>query len=194
MFISILEYHMNLENSIQSETSGYFARLLTSLCNAGRDESTHVDPAQAAQDAQALYAAGEGRMGTDETTFNMIMCRRNFAQIKLICQEYEKLTGHTLESAIKREFSGDIEDGLVALVRCCNDRAEFFARRLHKAMSGFGTNDDQLIRLLVTRADIDLQDIKVAFERKYNKSLRSWIKGEASGYYEKALLAIIGEP
>lgn len=184
---------MNLEQSITSETSGYFARLLTSLCNAGRDESNNVDPAQAAQDAQALYSAGEGRMGTDEETFNLILCRRNFAQLRLICQEYEKLTGHSLEKAIKKEFSGDIEDGLVSLVRCCNNRSEFFAKRLHKAMAGFGTNDDQLIRLLVTRAEIDLQDIKVAFERIYGKSLKSWIKGEASGDYEKALLAIINE-
>lgn len=43
-------------------------------------------------------------------------------------------------------------------------------------MAGIGTNDTQLIRLVVTRCEIDLNDIKVAFERLYGKSLRSWIK------------------
>lgn len=43
-------------------------------------------------------------------------------------------------------------------------------------MAGIGTNDRQLIRVIVTRCEIDLNDIKVAFERKYGKSLRSWIK------------------
>lgn len=43
-------------------------------------------------------------------------------------------------------------------------------------MAGLGTNDTQLIRIIVTRCEIDLNDIKTAFEQKYGKSLRSWIK------------------
>jgi annexin A7/11 len=186
-------YRMTLESGIKSDTSGHFERLLVSLCVGNRDESGVVDLAQAQSDAQQLQAAGVGRVGTDEATFNMILCRRSFQQLKLVCQEYEKIAGHSLEQAIKREFSGDIEDGLVAIVQCCASRPEFFAKRLHKAMAGFGTNDNQLQRLLVTRCEIDLADVKVAFEQKYGKSLKSWIKGEASGHYKNALLALIGE-
>lgn len=86
------------------------------------------------------------------------------------------MTGHGLERAIKNEFSGDIMDGLIAILQCTTNKAEFFASRLHKSMAGIGTNDTQLIRLIVTRCEIDLNDIKVAFERLYGKSLRSWIK------------------
>lgn len=184
---------MTLEAHLEGETSGHFKRLLIALCAAGRDESGTVDVQSARNDAQQLLNAGVGRMGTDESTFNMILCRRNFQQLKLITQEYGAMAGHSLEDAIKREFSGDIEEGLLSVVRCVNDRPEFFARRLHKAMAGFGTNDTQLIRLLVTRCEIDLGDIKLAFERKYGKSLNSWVKGEASGHYKKCLLALIAE-
>lgn len=86
------------------------------------------------------------------------------------------MTGHGLDKAIKNEFSGDIMDGLIAILQCTTNKAEFFASRLHKSMAGIGTNDTQLIRLIVTRCEIDLNDIKVAFERLYGKSLRSWIK------------------
>lgn len=86
------------------------------------------------------------------------------------------MTGHDLEKAIRSEFSGDIMDGLIAILQCTTNKAEFFASRLHKSMAGIGTNDQQLIRLVVTRCEIDLNDIKVAFERVYGKSLRSWIK------------------
>lgn len=61
-------------------------------------------------------------------------------------------------------------------MQCTSNKAEFFASRLHKSMAGLGTNDNQLIRLIVTRCEIDLNDIKSAFEQKYGKSLRSWIK------------------
>lgn len=61
-------------------------------------------------------------------------------------------------------------------MRCISNRPEFFAKCLYKSMAGLGTNDEQLIRLLVTRCEIDLADIKVAFQQKYGKSLRSFIQ------------------
>lgn len=91
-----------------SETSGNFRRLLVSLCAAARDESGIVDQEAAHRDATELLRAGELRAGTDESTFNMIFCQRNYGQIKLICDEYQRMTGHGLEKAIRNEFSGDI--------------------------------------------------------------------------------------
>ncbi|XP_017852326.1 annexin B11 isoform X2 [Drosophila busckii] len=186
-------YGAHLESELKSETSGNFKRLLTSLCTAARDESGRVDVNAAKDDARELLKAGELRVGTDESMFNMILCQRNYQQLKLIFQEYESMTGHSLEKAIKKEFSGDIMEGLIAIYRCVTNKAEYFASRLHKAMAGIGTNDKQLIRVIITRCEIDMSDIKVAFERLYGKSLKSWIKGDTSGHYKHALYAIVGE-
>ena len=169
-------YGLNLEETLKSDTSGAFKRLMVSLACGNRDESMRTDVNSARNDAQELKEAGVGCWGTDESAFNRVLCMRNYDQLKLVCKEYENLTGHTLEKDIKKEFSGDIEDGLVALVRCANDRAEFFAKRLYNAMDGIGTDDQALIRLVVTRCEIDMADIKEAFQRKYGKSLKSFIK------------------
>lgn len=80
----LLEYGKDLESELMSETSGNFKRLLVSLCAAGRDESGVVDPARACQDATDLLRAGELRVGTDESTFNMILCQRNYGQLRLV--------------------------------------------------------------------------------------------------------------
>lgn len=49
------------------------------------------------------------------------------------------------------------------------------AERLYKSMEGMGTDDRTLIRLVVSRSEIDLQEIKQVFEEKYGKSLADFI-------------------
>lgn len=186
-------YGKSLESELKGDTSGTFRRLMTSLSVGGRDESMMTDVNQAKNDANELKRAGVDKWGTDESTFNRILCTRNYAQLRLVADEYQALTGNSLEKDIKREFSGDIEDGLLAVLRTAMNRPESFATRLHKSMAGLGTNDNSLIRLVVSRCDIDMEDIKEAFNRKFGKSLKSFIKGDTSGHYKHALYALIGE-
>lgn len=175
-YITFSAYGNSLESDLKGDTAGTFKRLMVSLCNAGRDESMRTDAASAAADAQALLRAGELRFGTDESTFNAILCQRNYAQLQLIFQEYERLTGHEIEKAIKNEFSGDAEEGLLAVVRSIKNQAAFFAKRIHQSVAGMGTNDRQLIRLIVARSEIDLGDVKREYQAKYGQSLKDAIK------------------
>lgn len=47
--------------------------------------------------------------------FNAILVQRNVPQLKQIFREYESITGHTIETAIENEFSGDVKKGLLAI-------------------------------------------------------------------------------
>lgn len=169
-------YYRSLESDLKGDTGGTFKRLMVSLCNACRDESMTTNPQQAAADAQALLRAGELRLGTDESTFNMVLCQRNYAQLQLIFQEYQRITGHDIEKAIKNEFSGDCKDGFLAVIRSIKNQAAFFASRLNKSMKGLGTNDNQLIRLVVARCENDMVEIKTEYQRSYGESLADAIK------------------
>ncbi|XP_063930126.1 annexin B9-like isoform X2 [Zophobas morio] len=186
-------YRSNLERDLKGDTSGHFRRLMVSLCNGGRDESMVTNPVAAAADAQALYNAGEKIWGTDESTFNMVLCQRNHEQLRLIFQEYQKITGHDIEKAIKSEFSGDIQNGLLAVIRSIKNQPAFFAKCLNKSMKGLGTNDRDLVRLVVTRCEIDMGDIKREYLINHKESLADAIKGDTSGDYKRCLLALIGE-
>ncbi len=85
-------------------------------------------------------------------------------------------------------------------------------------MVGMGTDDELLCRIVVSRCEIDMVEIKVrlvfffllkfskkfvflkkkllaqdVFQGAYKKSLSAFISGDCSGDYKKLLLALIGE-
>ncbi|CAI5446737.1 unnamed protein product [Caenorhabditis angaria] len=184
-------YRRDLERDLIGETSGHFKRLLISLCAGGRDESNYVDGLRANQDARKLYQAGEKRLGTDESAFNAILASQNFNQLRMVFEEYQKVANHQIEKAIESEFSGDIRDGLLAIIAVIRNRPAYFAKLLHDSMKGIGTRDTDLIRLVVTRAEYDMADIRNAFQALYRTSLENMIKGDCSGAYKDGLIALV---
>ena len=50
-----------------------------------------IDINQAKADAQALYKAGEGKIGTDESTFLRIFATRNYYQLRQVFREYQQV-------------------------------------------------------------------------------------------------------
>lgn len=60
-------------------------------------------------------------------------------------------------------------------VKCVKSRADFLAEQLYKSMKGLGTDDSRLIRLVVTRSEVDMGEIKNAFVHQYGESLEDFI-------------------
>ncbi|KAJ9581535.1 hypothetical protein L9F63_023291 [Diploptera punctata] len=186
-------YDRPLAEHMCSETSGDFRRLLTLIVIGVRDDYS-VDPGRARESAEQLYAAGELKLGTDEEVFNRIMAHESFPQLKLVFEEYKNVSGRTIEQALEAELSGELLEAMLAIVECVQSPPAFFAKRLKKAMDGFGTDDTTLIRIIVSRSEIDLGNIKQEFERLFDKTLESAVKSETSGDYKRALVALIGGP
>ena len=59
-------------------------------------------------------------------------------------------------------------------------------------MKGMGTDDKTLVRIIVSRCEVDLVEIKEAFIQKYNKTLGKMIETDTSGDYKKVLIKIVG--
>eukprot|EP01135_Chromosphaera_perkinsii_P000032 Nk52_evm11s16 gene=Nk52_evmTU11s16 len=142
------KYKKSLEDDISSDCSGHFKRLLVSLCQASRDESTEVNQEKAEQDAAKLYDAGQGKIGTDESVFNRIIALRSYPQLRATFDAYIKVAGYDIERAIEKEMSGDVEKAFLAVVKSSRAMDNFFAEQLYDSMHGMGTNDKKLIRFI----------------------------------------------
>ncbi|XP_006014831.1 annexin A8-like protein 1 [Alligator sinensis] len=187
------EYDSDLEEDIKSDTSGYLEQILVCLLQGERDDPRfYVDSELALQDAQTLYAAGEKIQGTDEIQFITILCKRSAIHLLKVFDEYQKLAGKSIEDSIKSETHGSLEDAMLAIVKCTRNVHCYFAERLYHALKGAGTRDGTLIRVIVSRSEIDLKLIKAEFLKIANKSLSTTIAGDTSGDYKTALLNLCG--
>ncbi|XP_065494836.1 annexin A8-like [Caloenas nicobarica] len=187
------EYGSDLEEDIKSDTSGYFEQILVCLLQGERDnESFYVDIALARQDAETLHAAGEKIQGTDEIQFITILCTRSATHLLKVFEEYQKLAGKSIEDSIKGETHGSLEDAMLAIVKCTRNVHRYFAERLYHALKGAGTHDGTLIRVIVSRSEVDLNLIKAEFKNIAGKTLSSMILDDTSGDYKTALLNLCG--
>ncbi|VDM17980.1 unnamed protein product [Hydatigera taeniaeformis] len=186
-------FSRDLEKDVHDDTSGHFQRLMVSLLQGNRNESPTFDRKKARKDAEELLAAGEKKSGTDESKFNEILISRSNAHLRAVFEEYEKVSKKTVEEALKSEMSGDLLRAFLSVVRSVQNKPAFFAKTLHRSMKGMGTDDDSLIRVIVTRCEIDMVQIKNAFKAEYEETLGEFIKDDTSGFYRLALLTLIGE-
>ncbi|ESN97907.1 hypothetical protein HELRODRAFT_185883 [Helobdella robusta] len=185
-------FQRSLEKDIKSETSGHFECLLVSQVCAGRDENPNVDHHKAEVDAKALVDAGIKQVGTDESVFNSILCTRSFPQLRATFEKYRALCGKGIIDSIKSEMTGTLETGFCALVTYIWDSNLYFAERLFKSMAGAGTDDNSLIRVIVTRSEFDLKHVARTYKEHYGKPLAEAISGDCGGDYKRLLLAILG--
>ncbi|XP_030291778.1 annexin A1-like [Sparus aurata] len=186
------EYGEELEDIIKDETSGDFTTALLALLKANKAESTEVDNDLARRDAETLFEAGENTKGINISAFIDILTTRSGPQLKKTFQQYACVSDVTLPKALDMELRGDIEDCLIDIVKCAWNTPAFFAEKLHLAMNRHGTCEETLIRVMVSRSEVDLKRILEEYRAMYDVSLQEDILKETKGHYRDILLGLCG--
>jgi len=184
------KYNKDLESAIKSETSGDLQRLLVSILQCRRSENNNPNQAECAAQAKELFDAGEGKWGTDSSIFNKVFTNSSPAEIACMAREYHKIAGHTILEAINKEFSGNAKKCLRSIVYATISPSEYFATRVKDAIKGFGTNDHLLIRVLITRDEIDMPQIKQYYKQLYGTDMVEDIKKDIGGDYRKLMIEL----
>ena len=81
----------------------------------------------------------------------------------------------------------------MTIVYANHNPPEYFATRVHDAVKGLGTKDNLLIRVLVSRSEIDMPQIKESYKDKFDKDMYEDVKNDTSGDYRTLLLGIISK-
>ena len=186
-----IKYNKDLIDWVKSETSGGLKKVLCLLINCVRIENAIADPNICKQKSDQLYKAGEDRLGTNEEVFYKIFTESSPYEINLINQIYTQDHKHDLIKAVDKEFSGDTKRVLQAIVYAMVKPSEFFAKKINKAVKGLGTKDNLLIRVIVSRFEFDMPQIKESYRVLFGKNLIDDVKSDTSGDYKKLLVELL---
>lgn len=185
-------YNRNLVADVESDTSGFFREILRKLLEANRPNNPYPDEQECSRNAKELYDAGVQKKGKEQLTYLYILTQKSREELAMISKIYYKWYSRTLFQEIESLFSGDARRVLKAIVYALLSPSEYFAYRIHKAIKGLGTNDTILIRVLVSRDEIDINRIKRYYKQLYQKELYEAVKEDVSGDYRTLLLELIG--
>ncbi|XP_042902910.1 annexin A13-like [Parasteatoda tepidariorum] len=184
------KFGKSLEDSIANDCQSKFKHMLLLICKAERNEGV-VSLDKVRNDAEALFEAGEAEWETDEAAFNTLFAFESYEHLRFVFQEYEDITGRTLSEAIEAETTGYMKKALLTIVRCVENTPAYFARKLYRALKGPTKDDKSLIRIVVSRCEIDMVFIKTEYQKRFKEHLEDTIRGNEPENYEKLLMALV---
>jgi crotonobetainyl-CoA:carnitine CoA-transferase CaiB-like acyl-CoA transferase len=177
-------YGKSLEADIAGDTSGDLKKIYLALLNPQRCEGGDVEA-----DVAELYKAGEGKFfGTNEDVLIRILCGCTREYREAVASAYAKAHGKSLDAAIESEMSGHAKKALAMLA---TPIAVVLSRALHSAMQGAGTQDRNLIRIIVSQRERHIKAINQRFLEDHQRNLATWVAADCSGDYKKLLLKVL---
>ncbi|XP_078068815.1 annexin A10-like [Mustelus asterias] len=189
--VYMMQFDVPIQNDIESETSGHFRDALVMLAQGAREEGyEYEDQELAVQDATILWEACQNNTSEDRNLLLEFLCRKSYQQLWMAFQQFQLVSGQDIVEALSDCCDGNFKELLVAIVLCVRDKAAYFAYKLYSAINDFGFHNKTVIRILISRSELDLMNVKRNYQERYGNSLTEDIRQYASGHYEAALSAI----
>ena len=182
-------YNTTLEKDVIGDTSGNFLELLKGLLTCTRSRNSKPKRFYCQSIAKEIYDTGETKK-PDTALIIRYFSSLSPIELQRVCQEYYKLSGKTMLEFIEKKFSGDFKNTLKAVVYAVISPSEYMATRILKSIKGAGTDERLLSRIIITRYHRDMEDIKMFFNKLYNKDMMTEIADDISGDYLKLVNAL----
>ena len=181
-------YNVSLKNDILNLSDKTFSEFLITILASNRPSGLTIKPNDAYNIAKDIIKNGVKQYGKNVNLFKQVFVDRSREDLIMISRAFYDLYKKNLYDVIDNEISGTnkklIKDILFGLIT----PAQWFAKKAYKAMKGAGTDDKTLIRVIVSRAEIDMEDIRDYYFRDRNTDLRNDIDGDCSGAYGQLLM------
>ncbi|KAK4483547.1 hypothetical protein RD792_010745 [Penstemon davidsonii] len=183
-------YEEDLVKRLESELSGDF-EFLVALVSIYRYKGEEINSRLANSEADILHdAIKEKTFDHDEVV--RIISTRSKAQVLATLNHYKDSHGSSITKFLRDDPSSDYLIALRTTIRCLDDHKKYYEKVIRHALNGPGTDEESLTRVVVTRAEKDLKDIKNIFHKRNSVPLDHAVAKDTSGDYKAFLLTLLG--
>lgn len=186
-------YGKDLISEIKNETSGDYQNVVLYMLENPRNKNSSPDLENCQKIAEDLFNAGENKIGTNEIVFIKYFKSLSPEELQLVSKEYHKNYNRNIVQVIRDELSGNVQKLFLKILYGLYSPSEYFARKIHDSVDGIGTADNQLIRCIVSRSEIDMKMIKRYYKQIYKKDMIQRIKEDTSGEYQRLLEGLMSK-
>jgi len=186
-------YKRSIEEDVSANTTGHLRQLLVGLVSSFRYEGDEINAKLAQIEANVIHESVKEKKGNNEEEVIRILTTRSKTQLVATFNRYRDEHGISISKKLLDQTSDDFHKTLHTAIRCINDHKKYYEKVLRNAIKKFGTDEDGLTRVIVTRAEKDLRDIKELYYKRNSVHLEDAVSKEISGDYKKFILTLLGK-
>lgn len=187
-----VRYKHSLEEDLAAHTTGDIRKLLVALVTAYRYDGGEINAKLAKSEADILHDAIKDKAFNHDEIIR-ILSTRSKTQLMATFNHYRDDHKISISKTLLEEGADDFQKALHVVIRCLNDHKKYFEKVLRNAIRRLGTDEDALTRVIVTRAERDLKDIKEVYYKKNSIPLEHAVAKDTSGDYKDFLLTLLGK-
>lgn len=185
-------YKHSLEEDVASHFSGDMQKLLLLLVSVYRYESEETDKKLAEQEAEILHSC------IDEKNYNhdeilRILTTRSKAQLVAIFYHFKDAYGTSITESLDSDEDSAFIAALQITILCIKSPTEYLETVVTDAIHKHGADKDALTRVIVTRAEKDLGEIKELYYKRHSVTLEDAVAKGTHGDYETFMLTLLGK-
>ena len=179
-----------LIKDIESCTSGMVRKILIALLEGNRSENNSPNLEECQEKAEKLKHEGVKRWEGNNSFFIKIFTTNSPMEIAFISRMFHKMVGFNILQGINNEYSGDTKKFLTNFVFAILSPSEYFATKINKAIKD--KNHKIVGRIIITRHEIDMEEIKQYYVQLYGKEMINDLKKNFSGNFYQLISKMVG--
>ena len=181
-------FKISLREDIQKQSSKEYSQFLLALMDFERPLEQTITGDEAYDSAKELIKNGLKVYGTDLNLFKKIFVEKSREDLILIARAYYELCKKSLYDAIESEVGGKNRKLLKGLLFAVITPAQWFAKKCCKTLQGQGGDNNTLVRILISRAEIDMYAIRDYYYMDTNHDIKNDIEDDTIGAYGQILV------
>ena len=182
------KYGREFQKDIEKNFSGEIKKNLVTLLNTPRIENDNPDHNQCQKWAKTLEKTSPINWATDDKIFKEIFATRSPEELVLIGRYYKQDTGKNFLDVVEKELPSKVRQLFREILYNTINPSELFAEKVKNSLEGLGTNTHLLNRVIVSRGDIDMKEIKDMYLYKYKNDLITDVSNDTTGAYRDLLI------